>query len=448
MESTMLKNIDTVKNKGIKLETILKDRLILLEKYKTYNSVVAYNETELLSQAMKIDGKIQAGKSVGKLCGAIITIKDNLDVKGLPSTGGIEKFKNSIASEDCSVVKNLKSEDAIILGKTNMPAAAMDMQTFNAIYGRTNHPDFPEYTCGGSSGGGATSIKLGISDADIGNDFMGSIRVPAHFCGIYGMIGTDKVIPLENIVGGKPYGSTMSNILRIGIQAKTLEDIDFLFNVLANKSMLFPSTYSNNPIKIIYTENSSGLPLSEDYRYVYTEYINKLKRNFQVKKINQDEFDFSKARDCFLKLIYGNMSISLPPIIRFLLKWKMSSKLRDFLLSEEVREKCIMQLDSLFDNYDILISPVTVTPAFKHKLPIKTRGYQVIYDDMLVDGKKVSYATANMGYTTPFSLTSSPVIVIPIGKSKEGLPIGVQIVGRRFHDLDLKKIVTVLDQNI
>lgn len=448
MESIMLKNINNVKNKLVKLETILKDRLILLEKYKAYNSVVNYNETELLSQARKIDAKIQAGKSVGKLCGAIITIKDNLDVKGLPSTGGIEKYKNNIALEDCAVVKKLKSEDAIILGKTNMPAAAMDMQTFNAIYGRTNHPDFPEYTCGGSSGGGAASVKLGISDADVGNDFMGSIRVPAHFCGIYGMIGTDKVIPLENIVGGKPYGTTMSNILRIGIQAKTLEDIDFLFNILANKNMLFPSTYSNNSIKIIYTEDSSGLPLSEDYKYVYNEYINKLKRNFEVKKINQAEFDFSKARDCFLKLIYGNMSISMPPIIRFLLKSKMSSKLKDYLLAEEVRENCINQLDSLFNNYDILISPVTVTPAFKHKLPIKTRGYQSIYDDMLVDGKKVSYATANMGYTTPFSLTSSPVIVIPIGKSKEGLPIGIQIVGRRFNDLDLKKIVTVLEESI
>lgn len=448
MESIMLKNIDNVKNKSVKLETILKERLILLEKYKTYNSVVAYNEAELLSQARKIDDKIQADKSVGKLCGAIITIKDNLDVKGLPCTGGIAKYKNNIASEDCAVVKKLRSEDAIILGKTNMPAAAMDMQTFNAIYGRTNHPDFPEYTCGGSSGGGAASVKLGISDADIGNDFMGSIRVPAHFCGIYGMIGTDKVIPLENIVGGKPCGSTMSNILRIGIQSKTLENIDFLFNILANKSMLFPCTYSNNSIKIVYTENSSGLPLSEDYKYVYTEYINKLKKNFEVKNINQEEFDFSKARDCFLKLIYGNMSISMPPIVRFLLKSKMSSKLKDYLLAEEVREKCINQLDSLFDNYDILISPVTVTPAFKHKLPIKTRGYQSIYDDMLVDGKKVSYATANMGYTTPFSLTSSPVIVIPIGKSKEGLPIGAQIVGRRFHDLDLKKIATILEQNI
>jgi amidase len=444
----MLQNISNVKNGNVKLEAIVKDRLALVEKYKAYNSVVSYDKDEIISQAKAIDAKIQCGKNVGCLSGAIITVKDNLDVKGLLSTGGIKKYKNNLALEDCTVVKKLRAEDAIILGKTNMPAGAMDMQTFNSIYGRTNHPDFPEYTCGGSSGGGATSVKLGISDADIGNDFMGSIRVPAHFCGIYGMIGTDKVIPLHNIVGGKPYGSTMSNILRIGIQAATMQDIDLLFNLLSKKSMLFPTTYKGDSIKIIYTENSSGLPISEDYKTVYNQYINKLKEKFHVEKLSEDKFDFSKARDCFLKLLYGNIAISLNPIIRLLVASKMSANLKDYLIAEEEREKCIEQLDSLFDDYDILISPVTVTPAFKHKFPLKVRGHQAIYEDMIVNGKKVSYATSNMGFTTPFSLTSNPVIVIPIGKYKDGLPVGIQIVGKRFHDLDLKKIVTIIGETI
>lgn len=448
MSSKMLQNIDNVKNGRVKLESIVKDRLALLEKYNTYNSVVSCNKDEIISQAKAIDDKIKSGKNTGLLCGAIITVKDNLDVKGLPSTGGIEKFKNNIALEDCTAVKKLRAEDAIILGKTNMPAGAMDMQTFNTIYGKTSHPDFPEYTCGGSSGGGATSVRLGISDADIGNDFMGSIRVPAHFCGIYGMIGTDKVIPLENIVGGKPHGSTMSNILRIGIQAETIQAISLLFDVLSKKSMLLPTTFRGDSIKIIYTENCGGLPISEDYKSVYSKYIDKLKENFHVKKLDEDKFDFSKARDCFLKLLYGNIAISINPIVRLLLSSKMSCNLKDYLVAEEEREQCIEQLDSLFDNYDVLISPVTVTPAFKHKVPIKVRGYQAIYEDMIVDGKKVSYATSNMGYTTPFSLTSNPVIVIPIGQTKDGLPVGVQIVGKRFNDLGLREIATAMEQTI
>jgi amidase len=446
MSSKMLQNIEKVKNKTLTVESIVKSRLALLEKYKDYNSVIFSNSEEVLSQARALDAKIKSGVNAGCLCGAVITVKDNLDVKGLCSTAGMGKYRNNVSLADCSAVAKLRNEGAIILGKTNMPAGAMDMQTFNSIYGRTNHPDFPEYTCGGSSGGGSVSVKLGISDADIGNDFMGSIRVPAHFCGIYGIIGTEKVIPCERIVGGKPYGSTMSSILRIGIQASTLQDIDLLFQVLANRNKLFPGTAKNSSLKIAYTENSDGLPISKDYELVYQNYICSIKDNFLVEKISKNQFDFSKSRECFLKLLYGNMGISLPSIIRIMMGSKMSSKLKDYMLAEEEREMLINQLDILFDNYDILISPVTASPAFKHKKPIKMRGQQAMYDSMLIDDQEVSYSTANMGYTTPFSLTANPVIVVPIGKSKEGLPLGVQVVGNRFHDLKLIEIAKTIEK--
>ncbi|OPJ59726.1 amidase [Clostridium oryzae] len=440
MLSKMLTNVENVKKGRVKLETIVEERLTLLKKCRDYNAIVAYDEGKILHEARMIDKKIKCSQNLGRLCGAVLTIKDNLEVKGLPATGGMLKYKNNICSEDCAIVSKLRNEGAIILGKTNMPAGAMDIQTFNSIYGRTKHPDFPAYTCGGSSGGGATAIKLGISDADIGNDFMGSIRIPAHFCGIYGIIGTDKVIPYENIVGGKPYGNTMSAVLRLGIQASTLQDLSLLFDLLCKKDMLFPATFDEKSLKIAFTENSEGLPLSKDYEKVYKEFINSLGKKFEVKKIDSKQFDFSKARICFLKLLYGNMSISIPPIARILMRSKMSSKLKDYLMAEEVREQLLQQLDSLFAKFDVLISPVTATPAFKHLLPLKSIGYQSIYTDMTINGEKVSYSKANMGFTTPFSLTASPVIVIPIGKTEAGLPLGVQLVGNRFHDFNLERI--------
>jgi amidase len=313
------------------------------------------------------------------------------------------------------------------------------MQTNNAIYGRTNHPDFPAYTCGGSSGGGAAAVKLGISDADIGNDFMGSIRVPAHFCGIYGMIGTDKVIPLENIVGGKPYGSTMSNILRIGVQAANLNDLHLLFTIIADESKIFPLLGTSDELKIAYTTDCGGLPISKEYRECFIDFIEGLSAKNHINNINQFDFNFEKSRECFLKLLYGNMSVSLPSIIRLLMHSKMSNKLKDYLNQEEEREECIVQLDQMMAEYDILLAPVTATPAFQHKSPIRTLGHQAIYDDIFVDDTKVSYSAANMGYTTPFSLTGSPVIVIPIGKTAKGLPMGVQVVGRKMREYDLLK---------
>lgn len=443
----MLENIYKVKNGEVTAEDIVKERLTLLEKYKDYNSVICLNKEEVLAQAKALDTKIQSSKSTGCLAGAIITVKDNLDVKGLPSTGGIKKYRDNLL-KDCRAVEKLRAEDAIILGKTNMPAGAMDVQTFNDIYGRTKHPIFPEYTCGGSSGGGACAVKLGISDGDIGNDFMGSIRIPAHFCGIYGIVATDKIIPPEPLTGGRPYGSTMSGILRIGIQASSLEDLYLLYEVLCEKAKLLPCNSNESPLRIAYTKNSGSLPLAKDYELAYTSFINKLNNVFLTEEISDEKFSFEKARQCFLKLIYGNIAISIPPMLRPFIKPKMSAKLKAYLLAEEEREQCLQQLEQLFNNFDVLISPVSATAAFKHKLPVRTFGQQQIYEDMLIDGRSVPYSVANMGYTTPFSLTSSPVIVMPIGISSEGLPLGVQLIGKSFQDLDLMASSLLIEKQL
>jgi amidase len=437
LKSPMIQRIEDVKCGRRTVLEIVKEKLRLLESHKSCNAVVCYDEKSVLEQAARIDEKVKAGEFSGRLCGAVITVKDNLEVKGLRATAGMKKLQDNIPSKDCTAVEKLKEEGAVILGKTNMPKGAMDMQTFNEVYGRTNHPDNPEYTCGGSSGGGAAAVKLGISDADIGNDFMGSIRVPAHFCGIYGMIGTDKVIPPENIVGGKPYGRTMSDILRIGIQTADLEDLHLLFTVLADKAKAFPPEQNPCPLKIAYTKDCGGLPLSKEYSSCFMEYVNRLSEKAYVKEMVDSDFDFQKSRECFLKLIYGNMSVMLPGIVRLLMGSKMPWKLKDYLIEEEKREECILQLDRVFGQYDVLLAPVTATAAFRHKLPLRMRGNQAVYDPILVDDKKVSYAEANMGFTTPFSLTANPVIVIPIGKTKEGLPLGIQVIGRRMHDFDL-----------
>lgn len=444
MQSKMIWQIEQVKDRKITVLQIVKERLALLERHKSCNAVICYDEKMVLEQATELDSKIEAGVSIGKLCGAVITVKDNLEVRDLRATAGIKKLKDNISSQDCNVVNILRDEGAIILGKTNMPAGAMDMQTFNSVYGTTNHPEFPEYTCGGSSGGGAAAVKLGICDADIGNDFMGSIRVPAHFCGIYGMIGTDKVIPLENIVGGNPYGSTMSNILRIGIQAANLNDLHLLFTVIADDSKIFPLVRTTEPLKIAYTTDCGGLPISKEYSECFIDFLERLAEKNHVNKINQFDFNFEKSRECFLKLLYGNMSVSLPSIVRLMMRSKMSNKLKDYLYQEEEREQCIFKLDQMMAGYDVLLAPVTATPAFQHKVPLRTLGHQAIYDDILVDHTKVSYSVANMGYTTPFSLTGNPVIVIPIGKTAEGLPMGIQVVGRRMHEYDLLKNAEII----
>jgi amidase len=340
-----------------------------------------------------------------------------MEVEGFKATAGMLRFKENVSKGDCN--------------------------------GRTNHPKFNDKTCGGSSGGGACSVALGISDIDIGNDFMGSIRIPAHFCGIYGLIGTDDTIPLDKIVGGKPYGSTMTKILRAGFQAASLFDLEYVFNIISNIDKVLTPKVLQDKLRIAYTASAGGLMLSAEYTQLYHKYIAKLSKDHNLVEVKDNDFDFEKARKCFLGLLYSNITITLPPVIRFLARYIggkpfMTTNLKHYLETEEIREKCIEQLESLLGEFDVLLSPVCSMAAFEHQTPAKMQGEQAVYRDLRIDDKRVSYAAATMGYTTPFSLTSSPVVTIPIGRNSIGLPMGVQVVGRRNREYDLLQSTKVL----
>jgi len=181
MYSEMKVQMAEVRAGRLTLEVLARQRLERLASLNPQvNAVVEFHADAFLSQAMEADRQLAAGNALG-LAGAIVTVKDNLNVKDMKSTAGVMKMKDNLDVADSSVVDRLRQAGALILGKTNMAPAAMDVQTDNPVYGRTNHPSFPDRTCGGSSGGGACAVSLGISDMDIGNDLMGSIRIPAGF---------------------------------------------------------------------------------------------------------------------------------------------------------------------------------------------------------------------------------------------------------------------------
>jgi len=442
MFSKMLNNIQNVKSGSIKVIQIIQERLAILEEQNPkVNAIVEYYPQLLLEQAKELDGKIENGFQ-GKLCGVIVTVKDNLEVEGFKATAGMLRFKENVSKGDCTIVRMLRKEGALIIGKTNLPAGAMDVQTDNKVYGRTNHPSFMNRTCGGSSGGGACSVAIGISDIDIGNDFMGSIRIPAHFCGIYGLVATDDTIPLEKIIGGKPYGSTMSKILRSGLQASSLFDLEYVFQIISKAEKVLVPKVLQSKLMIAYTTSAGGLILSEEYAQAYHKYREKLSHEHNLVEIKDKDFDFEKARECFLKLLYANIAITLPPVLRFLArtiggKQFMVTNLKHYLETEDIREKCIEELEKLLCYFDVLLSPVCSLAAFEHQTPIKMQGEQAVYSDLKINDEMVPYAAATMGFTTPFSLTSSPVITIPIGKNSIGLPMGLQVVGKRNREYDL-----------
>ena len=445
MGHDMLSNIRSVLSLGKSVEAIALERLAILEKENPrVNAVVECHPDLVLSQAREIDTKVKQGKA-GRLAGAVITVKDNLNVKGMRTTAGFTRLKDNLAAEDCEAVRRLRAEDALILGKTNMPPGAMDAQTDNPVYGRTNHPMFPDRTCGGSSGGGACAVKLDISDADVGNDLMGSIRIPAHFCGIYGFVPTGGAISLQGFAGGKPMGSTLSNMLRIGLQAKTPEAIGLLYSVLAEHG--FPCVRGDlgSRLRIAWSLDCGGLPLGSGSRECLERFIERIGASNDLYELRGDEYPFQLARESFTALLYGAIAAALPRpafiAARYLMGNRhMDRRLKTYLEAENSREVCKHAMRLLMERFDCLLTPVTATPAFPHMKPDRVVNGQPFYGGFPVDGQTVLYAAANLGYTTPF-FTADPVMSMPAGVTGEGLPVGIQAVCGAYHEDGLLRIV-------
>lgn len=444
MDSYMLGNVRAVLNGKTSVVAIAKERLALLDKENPrVNAVVECRKEQVLAQAAEIDGQVRQGKA-GRLAGAVITVKDNLEVKGLHATAGFSKRKEYVAAADCTAVERLRAEGALILGKTNMPPGAMDVQTDNPVYGRTNHPLFPERTCGGSSGGGACAVRLGISDMDIGNDLMGSIRIPSHFCGIYGFVPSGNAIGLNGFTGGKPMGSTLSQMLRIGLQARTPEDILYVLPMLLECGFPAREARLGERLKIAWSMDCGGLPLSRDSRKCFEAFLHTAGTGHELYELKPEDYPFELARESFTKLLYGAIAAMMPPAAcfaaRHLGQYRLLDRcLKPLLAAENCREECKQAMCRLMERFDCLVTPVTATPAFPHIKPDRVVNGQPIYGKFSVDGQETLYAKANLGYTTPF-FTANPVLSIPVGMTGDGLPVGVQVVCGMYDDLKLLHI--------
>ncbi|HLQ76640.1 MAG TPA: amidase, partial [Terriglobia bacterium] len=193
---------------------------------------------DILDRARAAEADLISGKEVGPLHGLPLTVKDTIDTQGLRTTSGSRLRANDVPDHDAPVVTRLKAAGAIILGKTNTPEMAIPYETDNPVFGRTNNPHAPDRTPGGSSGGEAAAIAAGLSAAGIGSDLSGSIRVPAHFCGIVGLKPTAGRVPM---VGHTPRADGLLSLgACIGPMARTVADLNLLFKVIAE-----PTSFEN-----------------------------------------------------------------------------------------------------------------------------------------------------------------------------------------------------------
>ncbi|MCX8128788.1 MAG: amidase [Clostridia bacterium] len=428
---------------------------------KDINAVVTYDSQKVLEEAGRADDLVRQNKKTGPLHGVPVTIKDVFETSGMRTTSSHKAYENNIPLEDATVVRRLREAGAIILGKTNLPELAMDCQTDSPLFGRTNNPWDFERTAGGSSGGSAAAVASGMSFMDIGNDLLGSVRIPSHFCGIYSLVPTEKLVPNTGILTGKQAYGTLRSFMRVGIMARSIRDLELGLSIIAGPdeeeidvapvNINTEQLFDLNNIRVAWTDNPGGLTASNDTSQAIKGFIEKLKaRGIKTKKINKEDFDFNAARNVFLRFFYTVIGAEIPAVFRLLARYLGRKKyfdmsMKKYLEAEKIRYGLVKQIEGLFSGWDVLVCPVTATPAFTHMKADSYIGINPVYKKGInVDGTEVNYAAANMGFTIPFNVTGSPVVTIPVGFSSEGLPIGVQLVGKRFSDQKLLSIAQVL----
>jgi amidase len=445
------------------------------------NAVCTLNENHARSRAKQADEALAKGENWGPLHGVPITIKDFYETQGLRTTAGYAPLKDYVPKQDATVVSRLKTAGAILLGKTNPSDVNGEYQSNNDIFPRVNHPWNVNYTSGGSSGGSAVAIAAGFSALDVGSDVAGSIRQPAHFCGIYGLKPTEQRVSLAGHILEVP-GSVncIRQMLTPGPLARSVEDLRLCFSIIAGSDSRRPD------IPPVPLDEPSGQPLtkplttlkiawSDDFRIpISAETQNALRsavkqlteRGAVVENWSPPDIDWTAAQQLYYRLAAHSYRYAQPLTFQSVRKsltfiWRESTQgdaalrqlgnpkqvlkqiltptLQTYFEALTERDRFITALDQALEPWDVWITPVAATPAFTHR---------PAWSAIDIDGVLYPHAIANGAYLMPFNLSGHPSVVIPMGHTQAGLPIGMQIVGKRWKEMALLAAAQTIDSVI
>jgi amidase len=380
-----------------------------------------------------------------------MTIKDALETAGVLTTGGHPPLKDYVPKTDATAVAKLRAAGAILLGKTNVPPLSADYRADNPIFGRTNNPWNLEHTPGGSSGGASAAVAAGLCAFDVGSDLAGSVRTPAHFCGLFALKPTEGRISNAGHIPelpGQPRAVRHMNVL--GPLARSLEDVELVTKVMSEPHIPWGSEKELSSCRIAWSTDFGGVPVTRDTK----DAIAKLAAKLGAEQRNPDGFDIEQAWETWGEIAIaeraatgGDRARERVAALNATLgeRWAVArgsargaqATIADYAVALTRRDQLIFQLEAFFENWDALICPVTVSPAIPH-VPFGT--------PIDVDGKQVPYFIAGTAYTCPFNLTGHPVAILPLTKSAGGLPIGVQVVGRLWSEPALLQIARRIAQ--
>lgn len=454
-----------IAEKNVSAEEVLDAHLEHIAKHNSsINAIVTLDEEGARKRAREIDS-VSAGTNL-PLLGIPVTIKDAFMVNGMRTTGGYLPLADYIPEEDSTVATRLRAAGAIIIGKTNVPILSSDTQTDNEIFGRTNNPWNVEHTPGGSSGGSAAAVASGMSVLDIGSDVAGSVRIPAHYCGVYSLKPTQFRVSTAGHI--PPIPDTQQGVRGLSVAGpitRSVDDLELAIRVIAGADkrqieippvpLIDAVAPPLNELRVAWSDRLGHVPITGDTERVLKTVIEKLQKHGSTTSQRLPEgFKFPELWEAFGTLYWAQVGTRMTPEEDEQVALEagfvpdsddafsrgagkaVHATMRVYAQANLAREQHIMALDQLLEEWDVFICPVVATPAIPH-IPHMSK--------IIVAGQEINYFERGTYYCIPFNFTGHPVVVIPAGYASDGLPIGIQIVGKRWDEMRLLAMAKRVD---
>ena len=457
-----------IRNREISSTELTSHYIRRIERYdERINALPVRDFDRALEAARAADDALARNQIKGALHGLPMTIKESYDIEGLPTTWGLPEMRDNVAASDSETVRRLKSAGAHFMGKTNVPLNLADFQSYNDIYGVTGNPWDPERTPGGSSGGSAAALAAGLTGLEAGSDIGGSIRNPAHFCGVYGHKPTWGVVPPQG--HGLPGMLAPPDIAVCGPLARSAEDLAVSMDIVAGADPTFSAGWKlklPRPTRARLGDYRVAVMASHPLAPVATEVSERVQwladklaiAGAAVSDSARPDIDLPGCMETYQSLLWGVMGSGYPPEVRAAMQAELdgledrtsqrAQLLQSILLdhaswlrSSNQRFALREAWNRFFADWDILICPQMPTTAFPHDhSDFDSRQLQV-------DNEVQPYAQQLFwaGFITVGHLPST---VFPTGCSNDGLPIGLQAVGAEFQDYQTIDFARLLQQEL
>ena len=414
------------------------------------NAIVTMVESAEES-ARAAERAVMGGEELGPLHGVPFTIKDGVDTAKVRTTYGSKLFEDHVPYTDATVVTRLKDAGGVLMAKTNLPEFALAGQTDNRVFGVTENPWRIGYTAGGSSGGEASAIAAGLSPLGVGSDVGGSIRSPAHFCGIAGLKATHGRIPLT----GHKYDAVLRAV-HVGPMARTVRDVALGLKIMAGADGLDPGALEvpvadtpdlDAPLAGLrvgwHAGEAFGPTDPEIVAAIERAATNLAEAGCDVEEVSLPLLESDDIQTRCLTMINAELALwlesavagredELSANVQRVLGLPLPT-LREYLEARDASDRLRQETAAYFSRYHLLLCPVKPTPAYPHETT-----------ELHIFGKTVGVLEAGRA-NVPWNFTGSPALAVPFGWSAVGLPFAVQLVGRHFDETTVLRAAAKLE---